>query len=332
MARRVSRDRLVDVFLDYLGERYEVEEKTGGTQVKIGFGACPFCGEERPDLRIYISTETTQGYCHHCGKGFNAVSFVMAFENCDRARAKQVLYGSASGIVRTFEERPVESPVPWPTLYSVFDFPFAREYLNERNIPDELIERHQMRFCVDNMEVAQSDGSTKLYRTKNRVIVPIFDEFGEPVGWQGRDITGKSKIKYLFPPFFNAGDYLYNYNNFDPELGYAILTEGVMHCFGWERFGIGNSLGSFGKKLSEPRQLDLLLSIRKHIRVLFLAWDSDAAWQKAEFCEKYGHLFTVRIVDLAGRDADEVESKRVLMDALTSARAYRWSDKILARL
>jgi DNA primase len=330
---RGGKDKWADAFLDYLADRYTIDEVAGGTQVKLADGPCPLCGETRMDLRVYVSTRTTKGYCHHCGEGFNAVSFVMAYDRCGKERARDILRGASSGIKREIEEEELKPiPIVWPPLYRAEDFPFAQDYLTDRHVTAELIERHQIRFAVDNIEVPQPDGSMKLYRTKNRIIVPIFNESGDPVGWQGRDITGKSKIKYLFAPGFDAGEHLYNYDRFDPDLGYAILTEGVFHVYGWERFGVKNALGTFGKKLSEPHQLDLLLRHREKLRVLFLAWDSDAAWQKAEFCEKYGHYFAIRLVDLRGKDSDEFERFDPLKEALTSARAYSWADKVLSRL
>lgn len=321
-----AKDKYSDAFIDYLADRYSLNEASMGRVVKLGHGACPLCGEERQDLRIYVEVDTTKGWCHHCERGFNAIKFVMAYEQCGYKQALSILDGSGSSFVRTFDE-PAKPDMTWPVLRSVFDFPQVKAYLNARNVSDEMIDQYQLRFCTDDLLVKVGD-DVKVYKPSNRIIVPIFDEFGNPVGWQGRDITDKSKIKYLFAPGFDAGLYLYDYHAVDPTKGFVILTEGVFHVFGWKRFGVPNVVGTFGKKLSDG-QLDLLLKIKP--RLVYLAWDSDAKWQKAEFCEKYGHLFKILIIDLNGKDSDEVDG-RCLHKALVEARAYSWKDKILARM
>ena len=62
-----------------------------------------------------------------------------------------------------------------------------------------------------------------------------------------------------------------------------------------------------------------------------MAWDDDAAKQKYEFCERFGHLFDIRIVWLGGNDADEL-TKGALANALLEAKPYCWSDKILSAI
>ena len=32
-----------------------------------------------------------------------------------------------------------------------------------------------------------------------RIIIPIMDEYGTPISWQARDVTGKSEFRYVFP-------------------------------------------------------------------------------------------------------------------------------------
>lgn len=127
---------------------------------------------------------------------------------------------------------------------------------------------------------------------------------GELVSWQGRDITGKSKMKYLFPPCFKGAEELYNIQAMPSNPSYLIVTEGVFHVFGWWLAGIKNAIGTFGKKISAA-QVDMLRVVNPS--VLFIAWDSDANDKKYEFCEQYGHYFPdIRIVDLKGKDADEL--------------------------
>lgn len=313
-------------FRDYLEQHYNLREVSGGSQLQV-LGECPFCGKDSDDLRLYVNTDCGLGFCQHCSKGFNPLGFIMAREHCDARQAGRILRGLEGGYVRSADPEPEQTAdVPWPVMESVFDHPQAQAYLNARNVSDGMIEAHSLGFCTKNMLYNE-----KLYRTAGRVIIPIYDAAGLPIGWQGRDIAGKSKIKYLFPPKFDAGEYLYNIHNVQgcpPAGNYVILVEGVFDTFGWLRFGVSSVLATFGKKISEA-QLDMLLSLG--VKNVFIAWDSDAHWERDTFCEKHGHLFKVRIIDLGGRDADEV-SRQEIEKALRGARAYSWESKILASL
>ena len=198
-------------------------------------------------------------------------------------------------------------------------------YLHGRGVTAELIEHFGIAYCKLNMRVGE-----RLFRTRGRVIIPIKDFEGRVVSWQGRDITGESRLKYLFPPGFKGSEYLFNASSLvpGPAADYVILCEGVFDVFGWWRAGFRNAVATFGKKISEA-QVALLRRLRPG--KIFVAWDSDAAWERHEFCQRYGHLFQVEIIDLGGKDADEcsvVELRR----AFAGAKYHAWEDKILERI
>ena len=77
-------------FIDYLDSRYDIEFVSGRSQVKVS-GQCPFCLEDRFDLRMYVDVDTGIGICFHCNQGFNAVKFVMAAESCGWRNAVSIL-------------------------------------------------------------------------------------------------------------------------------------------------------------------------------------------------------------------------------------------------
>jgi hypothetical protein len=310
-------------FRDYLEQHFNLKEVSAGTQLQV-LGECPFCGKDSDDLRLYVNASTGLGFCQHCSKGFSPIGFVMARERCTAKQAGRILAGLGDGYVRTEDDDPDPViAVPWPVMEGVFDHPHAQAYLNNRNVSDAMIEAHGLGYCTKNMLYGD-----KVYRTAGRIIIPVYDAAGNPVGWQGRDTTGKSKIKYLFPPRFDASEHLFNIHAVLGSPTYVILCEGAFDVFGWKRFGIVNVLGTFGKKISHA-QVDLLLGLG--VKNVLIAWDSDAHWERDTFCEQYGHLFKTRIVDLGGVDADEA-SQQDVNKALREARAYDWSVKILASL
>ena len=186
-----------------------------------------------------------------------------------------------------------------------------------------MISENGIYYCDQNVKVGETT-----YWTSGRIIIPIYNKNGEAVSWQGRDITGRSKIKYLFPPGFKGAENLYNIHRAKPGKR-LIVCEGVFDAFGWMMAGVNNVAATFGKKISD-HQLQLLVELEP--TCLMLAWDTDAMTQKYEFVERHGHLFrNVRIVDLAGKDADELDST-TKRDALSSAVPYSWDQKILNTL
>jgi len=312
-------------FMDYLDNHFNIVQVSGGKQVKLEDGACPFCGEDRSDLRMYINSETGIGQCFHCEKGFNAISFVKANEGCSVGKAIKILVGDEDAWARTEEEEEIsEEGLKFPRMVKASDSEQGMAYLVSRDIDERLATHFGLHYAVENVTIQK-----KLYYVKDRIIIPIYDIEGGVVSWQGRDTTGKSKQKYLFPPDFQGRNHLYNAQAVSRRPDYCILSEGAFDVWGWWRSGFENCVGSFGKKLSEG-QLDIMRYINP--KILYVAWDSDADWLKYELIEKIGHMFDdIRIVDLGGKDADELK-KEALTERISRATCYDWGAKILGSL
>jgi DNA primase len=309
------------VFRDYIEARYTVSTVSGGRQLKLS-GPCPFCGEDRSDMRLYVNPESGMGDCKHCGVAFGPVKFVMAAEGCSGAKAREILDGEGDGYIR---ERPVLTAptIPLPSVVPISTIPAAGEYLERRRIPSDAIKRFGLCYCIADIET-----ETTIFRTKGRVIIPIYGLDGTLASWQGRDITGKSKLKYLFPPGFKGAEYLFNAQSIPHNPDYLLVVEGVMDVIGWWLAGVKNVVATFGKKVS-VEQMEMIRAIKP--KSVFIAWDSDAIDKKYDFMEDFGHLFPVRMIDLGGKDADEM-AKGALVAALASAKPYNWSEKILSAL
>lgn len=309
-------------FIDYIEARHDVHAVSGGRQLKLS-GPCPFCGEDRRDLRLYVNPETELGDCKHCGTVFGPIKFIMASEGCTAKEAEAIAEGNGDGFAREKQGRPAEPAIPFPTVKSIAETEAAKAYLEGRRIGPELVEHFDLSYCIANIE---AEGKT-LY-TKGRIIIPIHDFTGKLKSWQGRDITGKSSMRYLFPPSFKGAEFLYNAHNIKYNPDYLIVVEGVFDAFGWFRAGFKNVVATFGKKISKA-QIDIIRSINP--KAVFIAWDSDAMDKKYQFMEQYGYLWTIKMVDLGGKDADETE-KDDLIAALVNSRFYSWEDKILSTL
>ena len=203
----------------------------------------------------------------------------------------------------------------------------AQDYLASRNITKEMIEHFSLQYAIKNLNIKFPNGEERQYKTKYRIVIPIFDLHGGMISWQARDTTGHAKNKYLFPPEFKSAEYLYNASGIPESPEYLIISEGVFDVFGWWRAGFRNVVATFGKKISEY-QIDLIKKINP--KVIFIAWDADALMKKYEFCEKYSYLFNdIRILELPSNlDSDEC-SVETLVSAFQDAYHYDWTKKIL---
>ena len=309
-------------FIDYIESNFDIDRVSCGTQIKLN-GECPFCHKDSSDLRLYIGIKSKLGMCLHCNTGFNAVKFVAAREGVSAAKAIRILNDDDDAYKKegtAAEEKP-EGAILFPEVKGIGTSVAASGYLNRRGLDLSLTRHFKLGFCDTNTVI---DG--RVFYTRNRIIIPISDMTGRIVSWQGRDITGASKLRYLFPPRFKGAEYVYNAEAIPDTPDYLIVSEGAFGAFGWWQAGYKNVVATFGKKISSA-QVEILRLINP--KTLFMAWDSDAADKKFEFCEKYGHIFkSIRIVDLKDKDADQLK-RASLTEALEQSVFYSWDKKVL---
>jgi DNA primase len=304
-------------FIDYLDERFKIRYVSGESQAVIE-DDCPFCGGHG---KMYVNTKTDLGICFKCSEGFNGIKFVMAHEKCSHAQAKKFLNPEEDYLAEEEEKKEATADLWFPPLTGM-DGP-GYDYMVSRGFSQNFCDEQGLAYCQSNIRL-----EGRKFSTGKRVIIPIRNQAGEVVSWQGRDITGKNYIKYLFPPSFRGAEHLYGIDRIKPE-AHIIMCEGVMDVWGWNRIGVNNVVGTFGKKVSEYQVLTMAAM---KPTVLFVAWDSDAAWEKHKFVEQWGHKFKrVMLVDLNGKDADEC-SRDELVEGIKKAAPYNWAAKILGKL
>ena len=317
----MASDADVTGFIDWLEANFDAVYVSGGSQLKVN-GQCPFCGEDRADMRLYVNAKTGIGQCFHCGTAFNAYKFIMAHEGCSYKKAKAIAEGDPNDWDRS-QSTPQDAPeLAWPAGDAIVDSPEAQLYLKERGITDSLVRHFGMYFARHPVPIGG-----RLFHSENRIVIPIHDINGRPVSWQARTIC-KAKPKYLFPPGFKGAETLYNAWSIPKDADYLIICEGLFDVFGWWKHGAKNVVATFGKKISQD-QVAIIRRIAP--KLVFIAWDSDASWEKFTFAENYGHIFDIRIIDLDGKDADECTGQELAI-ALQGSKCYSWEAKMLAEL
>ncbi len=345
---------------DVVGET--VALKKAGTTLK---GLCPFHGEKTPSFVVTPARDTW--HCFGCGKHGDIFTFVMERDGLAFPEALAQLAGRAGVEV---DERTKREDVRNARLREVMEAAIAfyhavlmksaqgeaaLAYLRGRGFTDETIERHQLGWApggwdalARNLASKRQVGPQELLdvglasprqrgggvydRFRERVIFPIRDANGHPVGLGGR-ILGKEGAgedgrdrgpKYLnspATPLFDKSRTLYLIDRAKSSIrktGQAVIVEGYTDALMAHQAGFENVVASLGTALT-PQQVALITRYAKRIA---LAYDVDAAGEKAgtfgataleELIRQLApdesgvELDDVRVVGLPeGKDPDEV--------------------------
>ncbi|HMM17311.1 MAG TPA: DNA primase [Petrimonas sp.] len=195
---------------------------------------CPF--HEDRDASLVVSRAKNIWKCFGCGKGGNAINFVMEHENMSFPEAVKTVADKYHITVPerelTDEER--EQYQHRESLYIALDFAHehfisglqqkeAQEYLATRNIPDEILKLYGAGFAkksftllrdtalqkgysttvlIETGLVSASEKDNKTYdRFINRITFPFYNLSGKIIGFTGRAVeTDERSPKYLNSP------------------------------------------------------------------------------------------------------------------------------------
>lgn len=163
---------------------------------------------------------------------------------------------------------------------NVRDSSRAMRYIKHRQIPDYLIEDWKIQFAY----------YTKLNGTtfRDRLIIPIYNEKGKLISYEGRDITGEQKPKVLYPKGGKVGT-LFRFYDLDlSQLVYVV--EGLMDLIALRRIGLHNSTCTFGIALSENQK-----NLLTRIPYLVMIPDADEGGNRMlqQIEDFYGREYTV---------------------------------------
>lgn len=286
-----------ETFLEYEGVRFKRTFGSSGEQLNIK--ECPRCGGTK--WKVYLNAETGLGNCFHGScvgdQGYNLFSFAKHLWNTDardtisrlKDYAKEQGWIAKKTISRAVEMEKVDVELP-QSIELPFDNKMPK-YLLRRGITAQITAFFHLRYCKDGCYFYyDNDGQRRWQNYSKRIIIPIFDLEGELVTFQGRDITGTSERKYLFPPGLSGtARFLYNGHN-------AIGCDEVVMCEGafdvWAvKMALDNDvslrktghIGSFGKHLSHGSmdgndQLGALAKLRKDgLKRVVIMWDGESS-------------------------------------------------------
>ena len=281
----------LEVFLDREGIDYRNTFGSSGAQLNVR--ECPACGGN--EWKVYLNAETGLGNCFHgsCETKFNKWKFVSASTGLKGKSLVEFfnMLASEQGYVPKKKTAPVKvekGDLVLPESYALPILGKTLKYLTNRGIDGDVAQYFHLRYSKDGKFKYKSEGRALEQDYTKRIIIPIFDINGKMVSFQGRDITGLSEKKYLFPPgFASTGVHLYNAQN---AVGSEkiIVNEGVFDVFA-THIALNQDtstsdivpVGSFGKHLSYGQdsgddQLGKLIELKRQgLKEVTFMWDGE---------------------------------------------------------
>jgi DNA primase len=324
-------------------------------------GLCPFHAEKSPSFSVNV----TDGlyYCFGCGAGGDVITFVREKEQLDFVGAVEWLANKTSITLhyteshqgedrrrRTALQEAVAQAVEYyhERLLSGDDAGQARSYLRQRGLDGEAVRRFKLGWAPDGWDalaralrlpsqdltdsglgfVNRAGRQQDAFRA--RIMFPIYDAQGHPVGFGGRNLPGADGPKYknsAESPVYAKSRVLYGLHwakSAIVEVDEVIVCEGYTDVIGLADAGMPWAVATCGTALTE----DHVKLLRRFARRAVLAFDADAAGQSAaaRFYEwERSHDLDVAVADLpAGVDPGELAQTdpERLRAAITGARPF----------
>ena len=340
--------KLTDEIINDIRESASITEVIGHyiPLIKKGRGytaVCPFHDDHDPSLSI--SEEKQIFKCFVCGTGGNVFTFVQKFKNCSFPEAVvevSKIIGKPLDIEINHGPKKVSK---YQNLYDILgeSINFSNYILNTQagdKANQYLLNRGLEKEVIDYFNIGYNPSGDVLYRYLkekgfndedmvkanicrmsdygmkdvfyDRVLFPIHDMNGNPVGFSGRSMDKDNPAKYVntaTTDIYIKGDIVYNYHRAIEDIKRAkrvIVCEGVMDVIAFKRAEIPNVVATLGTACT-PKQLELIANACKHI---VFCYDGDKAGQAAtmkalELALNHG-IEAYTIVNETGLDPDEI--------------------------
>lgn len=300
-----DRINIVDLAQQYLGLK-----KVGSAWKAL----CPFHTEKSPS---FLVNEERQIYkCFGCGKGGDVLNFVMEMENLTFPEALHLLADRA-GVVLDLGKTPTEyreEQDQKTRLYRLnklaarffhkvlLEHPAgaeARAYLVKRGINDQTITTFELGYAPK-LKAGQLSSFEKVAKTKgfttrdlaeaghperfrHRLMFPLFDTLGAPIGFTGRTLDPDDQPKYLNTPetvLFKKSRVLYPLHLAKDAIkaaGQALIFEGQTDVLLAHQLGSRNGVAASGTALT-PEHLAIL---KRYAPEVVFVFDNDEAGREA---------------------------------------------------
>lgn len=320
--------------------RYITLEKKGKDYKAI----CPFHDDHDPSLSI--STDKQIFKCFVCGTGGNVFTFVQKIENISFLEAvckvAELIHYPLHMDTSQFQPKVDENQPLYDCVQSYIRFltyelqsengDSVKRYLSQRKINEDIIKRFEIGYAPESsrsVKYLKAKGfneqiltDTGLIRTHdldtyavfdNRLMIPIHDENGNPVGFTARRLNeDKDVAKYINTSetkIYHKGHLIFNYHRakeFAKKNKRCILVEGAMDVIAFEKADIHESIACLGTACTKEQ-----ITLLKRLNVpLVVCYDGDRAGKAATYkfgklAVDYGLNFSI-VKNITGKDPDEI--------------------------
>ncbi len=303
-------------FVEDLLDRVDLAELIGSriTLKKAGASykaCCPFHDEKTPSFNV----RPDKGFyhCFGCGAHGDAISFVREFEGLGFTDAVEELARRA-GLEVPYDQAARQEMQQARTLTDALDFAsrfyqaalhgqqgsFARDYLYQRGLDDEVIRRYQVGYAPASgtalFDAADRDLQGPLIETgtvsdkygrprdlfRNRVMFPLRNSRGRTIAFGGRTL-GDDKAKYINSPesdVFHKSREIYGLFEAKQALKQVdklLVVDGYMDVIALAQHGIHYAVATLGTATNQ----DSLTALLRQARHIVFCFDGDQAGFRA---------------------------------------------------
>jgi len=309
---------------------------------------CPFHDDHTPSLSINLDKQIFK--CFVCQTGGNVFGFVKEYEKTSFIEAVRKVAQYINFPLEDNQFKKVDTtPSEFKQLYALLEeyitytqyilntveaAPY-KKYLLGRSIAEEQIKKFQIGLNLENKKstdfllakgfTVQQCVSSNIARINeygpqdvfhDRIVFPIHDYLGNPVGFSGRTLNPEEPSKYINSSetiIYSKGKLLYNYHRALPFIkrsNQLILVEGVTDVIAFDRAGIFNVIATLGTACTS----DQVRLIQQASLNIVLSYDGDeagrnAAYKIGKLLVKYG-LHVEVVNNTTGLDPDEITQKQ----------------------
>ncbi len=284
------------------------------------WGLCPFHKEKTPSFSVNPQLGIYK--CFGCGAGGDALSFIMKTKNIEfMDLIKDLAQEFGLELPKSYQRGEVSKDIKEQMVKAVsraVDFYSSQllkssdknaenvlKYLTKRGINKDIIKKFHLGLAPKNYtalyDELKKDFSDEILekanliipgkesrfidRFRNRLIIPIQNEFGDFVAFGARAIEDGQSPKYLNSSdslIYNKSKILYGLYTAKEAIkedDSVILMEGYFDVISAQAHGIENCVAACGTSLTQEHVK--LLSRYTKSRRIYLSFDTDSAGQKA---------------------------------------------------